>query len=119
MLCAFVVGGTLYPLLELLYRGRTHYSMALAGGLSMCLIALADRAMRGAPIWMKSAACGLGVTGIEYAIGMRFNRRHKVWDYRREPFNLKGQICLRFTLIWCGLCGLALLGMRLFRQSRS
>ncbi len=115
MVRAFVTGGALYPIIELAYRGRTHYSMALAGGLSACLIRLADKGMRGAPLWLKAAACGLGVTGIEYAIGMLFNRRHKIWDYRREPLNLRGQICPKFTLIWCGLCGLALLGLRLAR----
>lgn len=116
MLRAFILGGTLYPLIELLYRGRTHYSMALAGGLAACLVRRVDMRMRNAPVWAGALICGLGVTAIEYAVGACWNRRHKVWDYRKERFNLRGQICPRFTLVWCGLCGLALLSMRLSRR---
>ena len=32
--------------------------------------------------------------------------RYQVWDYRREPLNWRGHICLRFSLLWCGLAGL-------------
>jgi len=32
------------------------------------------------------------------------------WDYSREPFNLHGYICLRFSLVW-GLAAVIVLGM--------
>lgn len=38
-----------------------------------------------------------------------------VWDYSAAPFNLLGQICLPFTLLWFPLCGIGILldrGMR-------
>ena len=34
----FLTGSCLYPALEMAWRGRTHSSMALAGGLCLCLI---------------------------------------------------------------------------------
>ena len=34
----FLFGAVAYPILELIYRRRTHYSMAIAGGISMLLI---------------------------------------------------------------------------------
>ena len=59
---------------------------------------------------------GLMITGVEYAFGLIFNRRHQIWDYRRMPANLRGQICLPFTLAWCGLSALALGSMRVLRS---
>ena len=41
MIGAFVVGAIGYPLLELIYRKRTHYSMAVAGGIGLCLMQVA------------------------------------------------------------------------------
>lgn len=97
----FLLGAIGYPALELLYRRRTHYSMALAGGAAALLI---DR-IRKLPGGMvyKAALCGAGVTAIEFLCGMIWNRDYAVWDYRRVPLNWQGQICLRYTMLWCGL----------------
>ena len=67
--------------------------------------------------WQQALAGGMMITGVEYALGLAFNRRHQIWDYRRMPLNLGGQICLPFTLAWCGLSALALGGMRLLPHS--
>ena len=48
----------------------------------------------------------------EYAAGLLFNRSYAVWDYRDQPMNLHGQICLPFSLIWMPV-GLG--GMMLYR----
>ncbi|MBQ2603674.1 MAG: hypothetical protein II589_01405 [Clostridia bacterium] len=32
----------------------------------------------------------------------------KWWDYSNEPFNIKGYICLRFSLLWGGACVLVI-----------
>ena len=34
----FLTGSCAYPTLEMAWRGHTHYSMALAGGVCLCLI---------------------------------------------------------------------------------
>lgn len=98
---AFLIGAVGYPLLELCWRGRTHFSMALAGGAGAALLHRA-RCLR-LPLWCKSLLCGLGITGIEAACGLVWNRHHQVWDYRRLPLNWRGQVCLRYTALWCGL----------------
>ena len=55
-------------------------------------------------------------TPVSYThLGLAFNRRHQIWDYQRMPANLRGQICLPFTLAWCGLSALALGGMRMLK----
>lgn len=106
MLGTFVLGAIGYPLLELAARRRTHYSMALAGGLSTLLIRRLSRtSMRCAT---QAFLCGAGITAIEYACGRIWNRDFRVWDYRRVPLNWRGQICLPFSLLWCGLSAAAL-----------
>ena len=32
-----------------------------------------------------------------------------VWDYTDQPFNLMGQICLPFAVIFSGLCAIGIL----------
>lgn len=101
MLGDFALGAIGYPLLELAARRRTHYSMALAGGLSTLLIRRVSRTpLRRFP---QAMLCGLGITGIEYACGLVWNRDYRVWDYRRVPLNWRGQVCLPYSLLWCGL----------------
>ena len=101
MLKAFLFGAVGYPALELLWRRRTHPSMALAGGAAMVLLR-GIRRMPGA-LLMKAVLGGAAITGLEYAIGQAVNRDHRIWDYRHQPLNVQGQICLPYTLLWCGL----------------
>ena len=95
---SFFFGALAYPFLEIIHRGRTHPSMALAGGLGM----LALKRCRRLPLpWFLRAFCGaLSITGIEYAAGLLFNRRHHIWDYRKQKGHLQGQICPAFFGVW-------------------
>ena len=101
MLKTFLIGAAGYPALELIWRRRTHASMALAGGAAMLLIHRVS-SMKGG-LLPRSLLCGAGITAIEYAVGSLWNRDHRIWDYRRQPLNLQGQICLPYSLLWCGL----------------
>lgn len=116
MLAAFLAGAAAYPMMELAWRGRTHPAMALAGGASLAMLRSLSRMQKGRPLWQQALLGGLMITGVEYAFGLVFNRRHQIWDYRRMPGNVRGQICLPFTLAWCGLSALALSGMRMLRS---
>ncbi|MGN1369858.1 MAG: hypothetical protein ACI4WX_13385 [Aristaeellaceae bacterium] len=101
MRLAFWLGAAGYPALEILYRGRTHYSMALAGG---CATLLADRIRRmQLPRMAKALLCGAAITGVEGLCGCIWNREYRVWDYRHVPLNWRGQVCLPYSLLWCGL----------------
>lgn len=106
----FILGAVGYPLLEICWRGRTHASMALAGGVGAALLHRASRSP--IPLLPGALACGAGITGIEAACGLLWNRRHQVWDYRRLPLNWHGQVCLPYTLLWCGLSALWLAAER-------
>ena len=107
MLKSFLLGAAGYPLLELLCRRRTHPSMALAGGLSAAAFHRISRIRACLPA--KALAGGAAVTVIEGACGLLFNRRHHIWDYRRMPCSWRGQICLPYSLLWCGMAGLWML----------
>ena len=52
------------------------------------------------------------ITGIEYLTGRVVNRRYRIWDYRRQPLQFRGQICLGYSLAWCALSMLVLGAMR-------
>ena len=97
----FLIGALGYPALEFLWRGRTHYSMSIAGGISALLIGR----IRNMPLSfaMRTLLCGLGITGVEFLCGSIWNRTYRVWDYRHKPFNYQGQVCLPFSLAWCGM----------------
>ena len=92
----FLIGGMGYVGLELLWRGRSHGSMFLAGGISFLLL---GRLRRGG-LWQRGVGGALTITQVELATGLLFNRDHKVWDYRKLPLNFRGQICLPYSLLW-------------------
>ena len=106
----FYIGGTDYMVLEFLWRGRSHGSMFLLGGLCF-LIMGAMGALRG-PLSLRSVAGAAVVTALEYGTGRLCNRQYTIWDYRRQPLNLQGQICLAYSLLWIPV---SLLGMGLYR----
>lgn len=106
----FCTGGSVYMLLELLWRGWSHGSMFLAGGGCFLLLGRLDRDRL--PLLFRGLAGSLTVTTVELLTGLLFNRSFAVWDYRGLPFNYCGQICLSFSLLWIPL---SLSAMVLFR----
>ena len=101
----FVVGGAGYTALELLWRGYSHWSMALTGGCVFCSLAdLADE-LEGEKLLARAAAGGLCITCAELLVGLTVNRGfgRAVWDYGQYRGNLMGQVCPQFALLWSGL----------------
>lgn len=109
----FLLGAAGYPMIELLWRGRTHPAMSAAGGLSLMFLRGLNRRLPQAPLWLAALLGGAGITGLEYLMGVTLNRRHRIWDYRKRWMNLQGQICPAFALAWCGLSWIVLGGMRM------
>lgn len=116
----FILGSCAYPTLEVLWRGYTHSSMALAGGICMVLInKICCEAMKKKSLTAKCATGSLLITGVEFTVGVLVNRilHLNVWDYSALPMNVFGQICIPFSIIWffltipamalCRFCGKA------------
>ena len=96
----FYLGGCAYMGLELLWRGRSHGSMFVAGGLCFLLIGQLNHVRPRLPLPLR-AAVGAGiVTMVELGIGLLCNRNYEVWDYRDQAGNFLGQICPIFTILW-------------------
>ena len=106
----FTFGGAAYVGLEFLWRGRSHGSMFLAGG--SCFVLLGRLQKRRIKLPLRALAGAGIITGVELLTGLVFNRDHSVWDYRNQPFQFKGQICLPYSLLWMPL---SLGAMELYR----
>jgi uncharacterized membrane protein len=98
----FLIGSFGYGLIEILWRGRTHFSMLLAGGICFCSFAyLADKCKK-LNIFIKAIIGSAFVTFIELVFGVFFNLilKQNIWNYSARPFNFKGQICLLYSIYW-------------------
>lgn len=110
----FYLGGTAYMTLEFLWRGRSHGSMFLLGGL--CFLGM-GRLVKGfvrVPLAVKVIMGAAMVTALELLAGLLVNRQYTVWDYRSLPYNYKGHICLNFSLLWMPV---TLFGMWLYGKA--
>ena len=99
----WVIGGLLYVLCELVFRGRSHWTMFLVGGLCFWLIGLINEVIPwDMPIWQQCIIGALIITAVEFVAGCIINiwLGWQVWDYSGLPFNILGQICLPFTVLW-------------------
>ncbi len=96
---SFTLGFLGFPLWELLWRGRTHWSMALAGGVVLRLLFPLCGKKGARWVCLKTAAV---ITAVELVFGCIFNLvlRLRVWDYSKKPLNLWGQICLPYCALW-------------------
>lgn len=97
-----IVGGLSYGALELLWRQHTHWSMLVAGGicfLSMYIIFNRNPDMN---YLLRGMTGSLIITSVELVFGCIFNiwLKMDVWDYSRFYFNLWGQICLVYSILW-------------------
>lgn len=100
-----VTGGALYCTLEMLWRGRTHWTMAVCGGVCFLLIYLIHTES-GLPLLMRCTLGTAAICSIEFLTGYAVNIRlgWGVWDYSGVPGNIMGQICLPYAALWFVLC---------------
>ena len=102
----YTIGAVGYTLVELLWRGHSHWTMTLTGGTCLALIYLIESKCHGAPLWKRCFAGSLVITLCEIGVGFIVNilLDWKVWDYSKLWFNLFGQICLLYSSLWFLLC---------------
>lgn len=99
----WLIGGWLYIGMELIWRGRSHWTMFCLGGLCFVLIGLINELIPWCmPLWQQ-ALIGAGIiTSLEFLTGCIVNLAlgWHVWDYSGMPGNVLGQICLPYSLLW-------------------
>lgn len=98
----FIIGGLGYGLLEILWRGFTHPSMLILGGICFCFIHFTAAYFTELGILKKGILSALFITSAEFITGLIVNiyMSLSVWDYSSVPFNLNGQISLFYSFIW-------------------
>ena len=98
---AIVFGGIMYGAVETLFRGFTHPSMIVTGGVCFAGLYAIDKNCRFS-LFRRAVIGALLITAAEFIAGCICNLwlGWNVWDYSHLHPNLLGQICLHFTFLW-------------------
>ncbi len=99
----FSFGGIAYVLIELIWRGYSHRSMFVLGGLCFILLGLInEKYTQDIPLPVQMLIGTFIITVLEFISGCILNIRLglNVWDYSDMPFNILGQICLPYMILW-------------------
>ena len=102
----FFVGATIYVVIEKLYRGYSHWTMFLLGGICFIALGLINEVIPwDMPLLLQMFIGGVIITVLEFITGCVVNLwlGWNVWDYSELPFNLWGQISLFSSIVWLGL----------------
>lgn len=97
------VGGVIYAIIECLFRGYTHFSMILLGGVCFVLIGLINEQMKWeTPLILQMLIAAVVVTALELVAGIILNiiLGLEVWDYSNQWGNFLGQVCPLFFVAW-------------------
>ncbi len=98
----FAIGGVSYGTLEILWRQYTHWSMVIAGGICFLSMYITYNNNPNMNFLFRAMIGSLIITSVELVFGCIFNiwLKMNVWDYSRFRFNLWGQICLLYSVLW-------------------
>lgn len=99
----FSFGGIIYILIEMLWRGYSHWSMFILGGLCFVLLGLINQKYtRDIPLPIQMLIGAFIITVLEFISGCILNLwlGLNVWDYYDMPYNIMGQICLPYMILW-------------------
>ncbi len=102
----FSIGGIGYALLEILWRRKTHWTMALTGGTVFVSLFRFYKKFANMKMFSKCISGSIIITAMEFCCGCIVNLKFKlnVWDYSKCRFNIKGQICPFYSILWAFLC---------------
>lgn len=98
----FLVGGSLYVALEYFWRGFSHVSMFVLGGIAMTLLAGIYTRFDALPLALLSLMGAVLITALEFIAGAIVNGLMglRVWDYSDRKCNLYGQVCASYSMLW-------------------
>lgn len=98
----FLFGGAGYGLIELIWRGHTHPSMVVTGGICFVILYSVNKWLKNRSIILRSAVSSAAITAVEFTVGVIVNLKLNlsVWNYSSYRFNILGQICPLYTCLW-------------------
>ena len=102
----FLIGGVTYAMIEIMWRGNTHWTMVLLGGLCFLTLYKLFGYMSNYSLMEKCVLGAIVITALEFVVGCIVNLifHMNVWNYSRMPLNLSGQICILYSTLWGFLC---------------
>ncbi|MEG2596818.1 MAG: hypothetical protein RR977_00180 [Oscillospiraceae bacterium] len=102
----YMIGSLGYSIIEIVWRGFTHWTMAITGGICfLALYRLNFRCLK--DHWIIKCLKGSAlITLIEFMVGTIVNLRLQwnVWDYSNAFGNILGQVCPLYSALWFFLC---------------
>ena len=102
-LVLFLIGGITYYFIEIAYRGYSHFSMIIVGGLCFILIgSINEFSNKEIPLLLQMFISVIIINIVELISGIIINRilLLNVWDYSQLRFNFLGQISLNSSIAW-------------------
>ena len=92
----YLFGGIMYGLMEVIWRGHTHWTMTLTGGTALLILYIINIKMSNCNIFLKCLIGASAITLLEFTVGVIINIILKL--------NILGQVCPLFFFFWYLLC---------------
>ncbi|ABQ23651.1 putative ABC transporter permease [Clostridium kluyveri] len=96
--------GSIYMVLEGLWRGWTHISMLVVGGIAAFFIGKLNEqpTFYNRKMWQQCIIGTLIILILEFVSGAILNiwLQIEIWDYSNIWGNILGQICIPYAVIW-------------------
>lgn len=94
-------GGSAYVTIEVFFRSRSHWSMFVLAAISFVFVGLLNEKTE-ISIVHQVIIGTIVLTLFEFITGCIVNIYFglNIWDYSNLPFNILGQICPQFCLLW-------------------
>lgn len=107
----FILGGFLYYNIEILWRGYSHWTMFILGGICFIFSGIQNEYTSWEqPLWKQVLKVDIFVLIAEFVTGCIVNLwlGLNVWDYSNLKFNILGQSSLLFAVLFLPLCLIAI-----------
>ena len=106
-----IIGGFLYYIIEILYKGTSHVAIFFISGICFVLIGLLNCKKIKISFISQMFISSIIITTIEFISGYILNICFglNIWSYYHIPYNILGQICLPFSILWFFLSAPAIL----------
>ena len=96
-----ILGGIIYVIIEILWRGYSHWTMFLTGMVIFYLIGNINSYFSWTmPLWKQMGIATIIITVIEFIVGCIVNLwlGWNIWHY--DKFDILGQVCLPYCFLW-------------------
>lgn len=98
----FNLSGFCYICIEMAWRGYSNWTMFFTGGICFLILVKFLQIIENRSLLEKCVFSALIITTVEFLVGCIVNILFKmnVWDYSNMHFNVLGQVCLLYSVLW-------------------